>query len=226
MSAATFRFDPPARVRTAALDWVLARAFAPVDARTEEPEGAAAVELAMRLGLAPRIVARHGANRLAGELGAAAAGELRRVQMQVVAGAMLLDGVLAAVDAAAAELRVPYAPLKGRALVLGGYSPVSGRASSDIDLLVPEDRIDALQRELEKRDFEVAGQGYEHQAPALRYRQGGTIELHRVLLGVRIAGKRSATLMCTVAFSEETVGVVTDTSHGSMWIGSTITNRT
>ncbi|MGE0639818.1 MAG: nucleotidyltransferase family protein [Thermoanaerobaculia bacterium] len=188
----TFRFDPPAISLSPAIRWVLVRAFGPPEVALEEPEGLATAALAGRLGVAPRIVARHSADRLSGELGAEAAAELRRQRALTAAQEMRLSSALAAFDAVAAELRVPYAPLKGQALVLGGYAPDSGRASSDVDLLVPEGRLDALQAELSKRGFSPAGQAYEHQAPALRHEDGGAIELHRVILGVRPLGKQSA----------------------------------
>ena len=77
--------------------------------------------------------------------------------------------------------------------MLGGFAPDGRRPSSDLDLLVPEAKLDALQAELLRRGFTVAGERYEHQAPGLRHPDGGMVELHRVLPGVRLEPKRSAT---------------------------------
>ncbi|MEZ5312295.1 MAG: nucleotidyltransferase family protein [Thermoanaerobaculia bacterium] len=194
MSAATnsFRFDPPAVAVTPELRWVLARAFGPPELAVRETEGLATTVLAARLGLAPRIAARNSPDRLAGELGAEAAAELRRLRSLTVAQEMLLATALGAFDEVAADLRISYSPLKGQALVLGGYAPVGGRPSVDVDLLVPEGKLDPLQRELTRRGFTEVGQRYEHQAPALHHEGGGAIELHRVVLGVRPEAKRSA----------------------------------
>jgi hypothetical protein len=199
MSVEGFRFAPPAVAVTPALRWVLARAFAAGDTTLAETEGDAAVALAQGLALAARIAAVQPQARLTGELGAQAAAELKRLRAQAVAQEMRLATALRAVDATAADLRIPYVPLKGQALVLGGYAPDGGRPSSDLDLLVPEARLDALQKELQRQGFSVAGEGYEHQAPALRHFDGGMVELHRVLPGVRIEAKRSATYATLLA---------------------------
>ena len=192
-SAAPFRFDPPAVDLTPALRWILSRAFGPAELAAEEPEGLSTAALANSLGLAPRIAARHSPNWLAGELGADAAAELRRFRALAMAQEMRLMTALVAFDEVAAELRVPYAPLKGQALVLGGFAPEGGRASADVDLLVPEERVATLQAELVKRGFTEVGEAYEHQAPSLKHRDGGAIELHRVILGVRPGERQSAT---------------------------------
>jgi hypothetical protein len=192
MTRGEFRFDPPPVEISPELGWVLARAFGPAELEVEEPRGVAAVELAARLGLAPRIAARQPVARMTGELGPEAATELRRNRTLVAMQELRLHAALAAVDEAAADLRTPYAPLKGLALVLGGYSPAASRAAADVDLLVAEGKIAALQAELERRGFEPVGARYEHQEPALRHSGGGSIELHRVLPGVRLGGRVSS----------------------------------
>ncbi len=193
MAETSFRFEPPEVAASPALRWVLARAYAAGDTALAETEGAAAVVLARELSLAARIASVQPHTRLAGELGAPAAAELKQLRALAIAQEMRLGAALAAVDEAAADLRLPYAPLKGQALVLGGFAPDGGRPSSDLDLLVPEARLDSLQQELLGRGFAVAGEAYEHQAAGLRHEGGGMVELHRVLPGVRIAPKRSAT---------------------------------
>ena len=193
MTAPGFRFDPPDVEATPVLHWLLARAYAAGDQELLETEGGVAVALADRLSIAARIASVQPQARLAGELGPEAAGELKQIRALAIAQQMRLGTVLAAVDEVAAELRTPYAPLKGQALVLGGFAPDGGRPSADLDLLVPEARLDALQKALLGRDFAVAGTPYEHQAPALVHLSGGLLELHRVIPGVRLAPKRSAT---------------------------------
>ncbi|MEO8276014.1 MAG: nucleotidyltransferase family protein, partial [Thermoanaerobaculia bacterium] len=192
MTAEDFRFHPPDVPATPALRWVLARAYAARDTELAEIEGSAAVSLAKKLSLAARIASVQPPARLAGELGGPAAAELKQLRALAVAQEMRLGAALAAVDVAAADLRIPYAPLKGQALVLGGFAPDGGRPSSDLDLLVPELKLDSLQKELLRREFVVVGEGYEHQAAALRHEAGGMVELHRVLPGVRLAPRRSA----------------------------------
>ncbi len=199
MTVAAFRFDPPEVAPTPALRWVLARAYAARDTALAETEGDAAAELALRFGLAARIAARQSPEQLVGELGAEAATKIRRQRSLATAQELRLLETLAAVDAAAADLRVPYAPLKGQALVLGGFAPEGGRPSSDLDLLVPEGKLDALQKELVRRGLEVAGEAYEHQAPALRHASGGVVELHRIVPGVRLEAKKSATFEALAA---------------------------
>jgi hypothetical protein len=195
MAVDSFRFDPPEPTVTSTptLRWVLTRAYAAQDTALTETEGEAAVALAQSLSLAARIAALQPQARLTGELGPQAAGELKRLRAQVVAQELRLGAALRAVDAAAADLRIPYAPLKGQALVLGGFAPDGGRPAGDLDLLVPEGRLEALQAELQRREFTVAGEGYEHQAPGLRHVDGGLVELHRVIPGVRLEPKRSVT---------------------------------
>lgn len=188
-----FRFRPPAAESTPALRWVLARAFGPEEVEVEEPAAEEALTLANGLALAARIAARQSAERLAGELGPPGAAEIRRLRALAAAQEMRLERALQGVDEVAAELRIPYVPLKGEALVLGGFAPEGGRYASDVDLLVPEAKLGGLQRELEARGFRVGGFAYEHQAPLLVHPEGGAVELHRKIPGLRLDGKRSAT---------------------------------
>lgn len=199
MTVEGFRFDPPNVPVSPVLRWVLARAYAAGDTALAEIEGGGAVALAERFSIAARIASLQPPARLTAELGPQAAAELKRQRALAVAQEMRLGAALAAVDAAAADLRIPYAPLKGQALVLGGFAPDGRRPSSDLDLLVPEAKLDALQAELLRRGFTVAGEGYEHQAPGLRHPDGGMVELHRVLPGVRLEPKRSATFDAVAA---------------------------
>jgi hypothetical protein len=186
----TPRFDPPATQESPELLWTLLRAYGP----RERP-----VPEASALALAPRIAMRQPSELLARELGEPALDRLRRERGQAVAQALLLDRAAAEADAAAADLRIPYAPLKGFALRLAGYVAEGTRFSSDLDLLVAEEALDRFQRELERRGFAPCGSAYEHQAPPLRHPQGGIVELHRTIPGLRMAGGRSSAGFATLA---------------------------
>ena len=189
-----FRFDPPPLDVSTDLRWVLLRAFGP--AETPAPAGPLAepARLAAALGLAARIAARQSDERLAAEAGADAAAELRGVRAQAAALDLRLGAALSAVAEVAAARGVPFAPLKGRALVLAGLADPLGRPAADVDLLVPERRLDELQRALVGSGFRDPGSAaYEHQEPLLLHAAGGAVELHRTLPGVRLDGRRSAT---------------------------------
>ena len=192
MSSRDFPFRPPPLVATEPLRWVLARAFGPAGCAPGPVAGAAAAELAERLGLAARILARGDADALAAELGPGALARLRDERRALAARQLRHEAALALFSTAAAALEVPFAPLKGGALTLGGWSLAATRPASDLDLLVPGDRLEELQRDLLRRGFMVTGTAYEHQAPMLRHPAGGQLELHRVVLGVRLARRRSA----------------------------------
>lgn len=191
MDRAGFRFAPPTTAFDPGLRWVFARAFGhpapapPTEARAD------AVGRALVLGLAPRIVALHGGGeRLRVEIGDAGLSRLRSAWAGVVAHGILVDAALAAAADAAGALDVGFAVLKGQAIARCGYAAPGARPSGDLDLLVPEDRVAPLQRELEARAFTPVGTGYEHQAPPLRHPGGAVVELHRVLPGVRLDPRR------------------------------------
>ncbi len=184
------RFAPPAFEPPPGTAWVLRRAFGPVGEGADLAAPAAAVvQLARRLGLAARIGARHRREELERALGETAA-LLRRDSAVCAAQAARLETVSEAVAEAAAAVGTPVALLKGAALARGGYVAPGSRWASDVDVLVPADRIERLQRELEGRGWHRAGPGYEHQLPALTHPHGGAVELHRKLLGVRLGGGR------------------------------------
>ena len=203
MSGENFRFRPPETAATPALTWVLSRAYGPAPTPTEPAERSRdALDLARRFGLACRIGARQPRGRLVEEIGDDDATELKRASMLACARELGFRVALEEVDRAAAELGVAYAPLKGFALSLSGYSLPGARPFSDVDLLVPAARVEALQSELMRRGFTVAGRGYEHHAPPLRHPAGGQIELHRSIPGVRIDStrpRRSATFEALLA---------------------------
>jgi hypothetical protein len=194
------RFDPPRRPPDPAVDWSLARAFAPPPAPPAAtalappalpPElAAAAVGAARRLDLDVRIAARCDPAALAAELGAGLAAELAAARLRTVAAGLLLDELAHQVAAVAAGLGVPLALLKYGALEWSGAAPTGGRRAGDLDVLVPRDRVRALQRRLVAAGFaEAALPDREHQLPPLAApRRGAVLELHRLVLGVRPGG--------------------------------------
>jgi hypothetical protein len=196
MTARRFRFRPPALATPPELPWILRTAFA------EKPEDsaapAAALELARRLGLLPRIAARAAAiattlRSADPDTESAPAVELARERALALALELRFAETLAAVAAAAAAIGAELAPLKGRALAVSGRAAAGARPCADLDLLVAPASLAPLHAELRRGGFEVIGGAYEHQLPALRHPRGEVVELHRHLPGVRLDGRRSAT---------------------------------
>ncbi|HEX9800753.1 MAG TPA: nucleotidyltransferase family protein [Thermoanaerobaculia bacterium] len=194
MRAERFRFRPPPVALPPELAWVLARAFAPPAASVPPPAPEAALALADRLGLLPRLAARADLGALAAELGATAGERLRRERAAAAARELRFDETLATVAAAAAELGAAVAPLKGRALVLAGDATAGTRPSADLDLLVSAAALADLHGALRRRGFAAAaGGGYAHHLAPLRHPLGDAVELHRHLPGVRLHGSGFAT---------------------------------
>jgi len=199
MPADRLRFRPPAVAPTAAIRWLLLRAFGPAAAALPEPVvGAEAVALARLFEVSPRIAGRNSLSTLTAELGSAAAAELRRDHLLEVGREMRLWELVRAVAAVAAPLGIPLVLLKLAALLAAGAVRPGSRGACDVDLLVPRERARELQEAL------VAGgwtssklPALEHQLPALAAPPGaggGIVELHLMVLGVRPADAASATL--------------------------------
>jgi hypothetical protein len=176
------------------LAWVLVRAFAPPALPAPPlPDPAAALALAERLGLLPRIAVRGEPATLAAELGATAAARLRDERALATARELRFDETLAQVADAAQALGTGIAPLKGRALVLAGDCRPGERPSCDLDLLVPGAALEPLHAELRRRGFAAdGGVHHDHHLPALRHPSTEAVELHRYLPGVRLEGAASA----------------------------------
>jgi hypothetical protein len=192
MSARDFPFRPPRLEPGAPLRWVLARAFGPSSADLAPDARSAAVGLATRLGLGARILARCPQAALAAELGPATLERLRDERRALAARQLRSEAALADLARTAGALGVPWVLLKGQALILGGWAPPDSRPAGDVDVLVPRRAVARLQAELVRRGFRPTGTGYEHQAPSLLHPHGGLVELHRMLLGIRLGGRRSA----------------------------------
>ena len=97
------------------------------------------------------------------------------------------------VATAAADLGVPVAFLKFVALEGAGILTAGSRDACDVDALVPADRAGELWRALAAAGWRGSGlPAAEHQLPALEDPDGGVVELHRLLPGVRVEGGSSA----------------------------------
>ena len=175
---------------------MLLRAFGPIDA---EVPAAINGELALRLseifGTAARIAARHLRRQLIDEVGS----ESRKLAILYLGARFKAGRVLSAAERVAeiaSELEIPLVFLKFVALhhtvdLAEGCRPVA-----DCDVLAEEGRV----LELHKRLIEEGWQGIDHTGteqhlPQLVHPTYGAVEIHRVVLGVRIGESRqSATL--------------------------------
>jgi hypothetical protein len=219
MARRDVRFRPPALAMGPAVRWMLLRAFGPAgaggvaspgDKAGAGANGAAglgggmeagfaaveplqALELCRRFEVSSRVAARQGRARLAAELGGAAAEEFARDQAVDAGGGLRLVALAERVTAVAARLGLTPILLKFAALELGGALAAGSRAACDLDVLVPAGRAGELQEALAAGGFRASPlPPYEHQLAALESPEG-IVEVHRMLLGVRVAGKRSAT---------------------------------
>jgi hypothetical protein len=192
MSRRAVRFRPPALELTPAVRWMLLRAFGRVGAAAPAAEPQAAFALCRRFEVAGRVAARQGRARLAAELGAEAAAGFARDQACDAAGGMRIMALAERVAVVAAPLDLPLVFLKHAALELRGELAPGSRAACDLDVLVPAGRAAELQQALVAAGCRASSlPPYEHQLAALES-PDGIVEVHRVLLGVRIAGRRSA----------------------------------
>lgn len=182
------RFSPPRVEASAALRWVLLRAFGPADAETPAAEGV--FELASRLSLASRIGSRHRGPRLGAEAGAEAARDFENEFRAVVAASLRFGLVARDLATASEELGTPIAFLKGVGLELAGVLEPGARQAGDLDVLVPKEQAAAFQTALLARGYRAgAASAYEHQLPALVHPCGAMVEVHRMMLGVRLAAR-------------------------------------
>jgi len=75
-----------------------------------------------------------------------------------------------------------------------GVLAAGSRDACDLDVLAPEERAEELWRALLAAGWQGSGlPEAEHQLPALQDPEGGVLEIHRLLPGVRLAGESSAT---------------------------------
>ncbi|MEO6325459.1 MAG: nucleotidyltransferase family protein [Thermoanaerobaculia bacterium] len=174
--------------------WALLRAYGPLGRPFPRRFTADRVfSIAESLDLAARIAARTSRLALDAELGSESAERFRASRMATAAQSLALAIAARSVEVVAKSLAIPVAFLKFVALERSGLVAASSRAASDVDVLVPAKDAGRLQRELIRNGFTLSGSpGYEHQLPALISRDGAPIELHTMVLGVRLDGRRSA----------------------------------
>lgn len=191
------RFRPPPVDSTPELRWLLLRAFGPPEVPWAGalPVGDSGLELARRLDLSPRIGARHRREALAAEVGGETAGSFHRDRVRTVAQGLRLRALAEELAAVAAELGFALVFLKFMALELSGLLPDGGRGAADLDLLLAPEEGRRFAEALAARGFRRSQiPEMEHQLPALAAPQGGVVEIHHLLLGVRLApGAASAT---------------------------------
>ncbi len=179
---------------------MLLRAFGPVAAPAAAPaEPAAALALARRFEVSARIAARQGRERLAAELGAAAAAGFVRDRVAAAAVSMRLMAAagqvaMIAATAATAPPGIPLAFLKFAGLEGAGLLAAGSRGACDVDVLAPAGRAEELWRALAAAGWRGADHpGYEHQLPALSHPERGVVEVHRLVPGLRLDGLVSGT---------------------------------
>jgi hypothetical protein len=186
------RFRPPALRLTPAVRWMLLRAFGPAGAAAPAAEAGEVLALCRRFDVSARVAARQGRARLAAEVGAAAEG-FARDQAAAAAQGLRLMALAERVAAEAAARDLPLVFLKFAAMELGRLLAPGGRRAWDLDVLVPGGRAAELQETLVRAGFRASSMpGQEHQLPALAGSEG-IVEVHRMLPGVRVRGRRSAT---------------------------------
>lgn len=89
----------------------------------------------------------------------------------------------------------PWIPLKGAALRAAGYSLEGARPAVDVDVLVPAEEVAAIRTRLLHGGFlDSRAPGYEHHPGPVVAPDGVALELHRAIPGVRVRGRRFATL--------------------------------
>jgi hypothetical protein len=114
------------------------------------------------------------------------------IAAHAAARTLAADAVIAEVASALAEHGVRSILLKGPSLVGWLYRYDEGRLYGDADLLVGPDQYGEAEAVLTALGFELepapAGGEYPiHARPWMRARDGGKVDLHRTLAGVRIA---------------------------------------
>lgn len=189
------RFHPPPVALTAELRWLLARAFGPPEAEVAPPgDREGAVALARRFELASRIASRVDRERLTREVAEAGAAHLARDRAVAAAMGLQLLNTAHRVAEVAAALSIPLVGLKFLALEGCGRLLPGSRSACDVDLLAPGPAATPLWRALIGAGFEASGlPEYDHQLPSLVAPGAGAVEIHRIVPGLRLDGRRSAT---------------------------------
>jgi hypothetical protein len=188
MAGRAIRFRPPRLEVPPEVRWMLLRAFGPPGAPFPTAfDPAAALVAARRFEVSARIASRQGRERLAGELDGGAAAGFQRDHAAAAALGLRFLALAGEIAEAAAPLGLPLVLLKFAALEKAGHAALGARSACDLDVLAPEERAGDLQRALLALGWRLSGTpASEHQLPPLEHPQGGVVEVHRVVLGVRL----------------------------------------
>ncbi len=187
LTARNFRFTPPRVELSPELRWVLLRAFGPPgQPLSERIDPTRALGLARKLDVSTRIAARHGSSPLVDEVGRDGARELVLALLTAVARERAMVRSIEHIAALAAEHDVELVFLKFAALKLGGYLVEGSRGATDVDVLVSDAHVREFQAVLEGAGFEDLGfRESEHQLPILKSPDGGGVEVHHCVKGLR-----------------------------------------
>jgi hypothetical protein len=192
-----FRFSPPRIDWRPELIWLLRRAFAPNGATAlalPPVAGEETVDLARRLDLASRVAARTARARLSAEIGEHAAERLAAERRAAAAQGVRVLALAERIAGEAEALGARVALLKFAALAARGVEMVGRRSVADLDLLASESDALRLARRLRELGFAPSSAPAPEQHLATLAGDDGVVEIHTRLLGVRLAGGRSATL--------------------------------
>lgn len=192
LAVQTLRFVPPPLQLTPELEWVLLRAFGPVDlCARASVDAEAAWALAARLDLASRIGARSPAEVLAAETGESVATRFRDAYHSTVWSNLLLVGVAGEIAGVAATAGIEVVFLKSVALMLSGVTPIGTRNAGDVDVLVSNSELPRLCSALRDHGFSIGTDGRkQHQIMPSFHSSGAMVEIHRSLKGLRAGGRR------------------------------------
>lgn len=194
--ASAFRFDPPRFELGPELSWILTRAFGPAGGAPDTGDALdlnRVIELAVSLDLMARIGAVAPQPTLQGALGKDAAARILEAHRQMAARSLVVEKLGQSVAGAGRELDIPVIFLKGTALLFADRLPTGARGMTDIDVLTRGRDAPRLQQWLKEMGWvETPGPSGEHQLQMLTHRSGVGLEVHTIILGVRVAGSGSA----------------------------------
>jgi hypothetical protein len=147
---------------------------------------------ARRTALSPRLAALVARAGIAGHLPARAREQLQAAEMLAVHHHRLLCWEMSRIRRALAGTGTPLVLLKGAAYVMADLPVAQGRLANDVDILVPREALDCVERALGEHGWEpLAADKYDdyyyrtwmHELPPLRHRERGTvIDVHHTIL--------------------------------------------
>lgn len=185
------RFYPPTAPLDPVVHWALLRAFGPIGATGPAIQNHSEVgQVTRRLGLMSRVFGRCPRDFLRAELGAFYDDQAREMHVTAARG-LALERCLRVVDSAAEALNVPYALIKGAALMRTGVTPVGLRGSCDVDILLSNRDASLLQSRLKSSGFRERTPTHpRYHYPMLIDDAGGAVEIHTSLPLMRISPRQ------------------------------------